>query len=166
MDEDSWHCKGGSDQEHPLKKEFQKGKVVVWRDFINSWGKKRSESKGKREKYTKLNADFQRIVRRYKEDFFNEQCKEIEENKRMWKSRDLFKKTGDIKGIFHARIGTIKDKNGKEEVTEVEEIKKRWQEYIDKLYKKDLNDPDNHNGVITHLEPDILSLRKHDHEQS
>ena len=74
----------------------------------------------------------------------------------MGKTRDLFKKTRDIKGTFHARIGTIKDKNGKEEVTEVEEIKKRWQEYIDKLYKKDLNDLDNHDGVVTHLEPDFL----------
>ena len=117
--------------------------MVVWRDFINSWGKKRSESKGKRERYTKLNADFQRIVRKYKEDFFNEQCKEIEENKRMWKSRDLFKKTGGINGNFHARIGMIKDKDGKD-IIKAKEIKKRWWEYTE-LY----NNQDN-------LKPDIL----------
>ena len=94
------------------------------------------KGEGERERYTHLNSEFQRIARRDKKAFFSDQCKEIEEKNRLGKSRDLFKKTRDIKGTFHARMGTIKDKNGKEEETEAEEIKKRWQEYIDKLYKK------------------------------
>ena len=101
-----------------------------------------------------LNAEFQRIARREKEAF-NEQCKEVEENNRMGKTRDPFKKIGDIKGLFQARMGMIKDRRGKD-LTEAEEIKKRWQEYTEELYKKSLNDPDNHDSVFTHLEPDIL----------
>ena len=97
---------------------------------------------------------FQRIARTDKKAFLSDQCEEIEENNKMGKTRDLFKKIGDTKGIFHAKMGTIKDRNGTD-LTEAEDIKKRWQEYTE-LYKKDLNDPDNHNGVITHLEPDIL----------
>ena len=100
-----------------------------------------------------MNAEFQRIARGDKV-FLSEQCKEIEENNRMVKTRDLFKKISDTKGSFHAKIGTIKDRNGMD-LTEVEDIK-RWQEYTEELYKKDLHDPDNHDGVITHLEPDIL----------
>ena len=117
---------------------------------------KRREPKGKgeKERYTHLNAEFQRIVRRDKKAFLSEQCKEIEENNRMGKTRALFKKIRDTKGTFHAKMGTIKDRNGMD-LTEAEDIKKRWQEYT-KLYKKDLHDPDNHDGVITHLEPDIL----------
>ena len=113
------------------------------------------EMKGKREKerYTHLNAEFQRTARRDKKAFLSQQGKEIEENNRMGKTRDLFKKIRDTKGTFYAKIGTIKDRNSMD-LTEAEDIKKRWQ-YIEKLYKKDLNDPDNHNGVITHLEPDI-----------
>ena len=99
--------------------------------------------------------EFQRIARRDKKDFLSNQCKEIEENNRIGKSRDVFKKIGDIKGIFCARMGMIKDKNGKE-IREAEEIKERWQEYTLELYKRGLNDPDNHDGVITHLQPDIL----------
>ena len=91
------------------------------------------KGKGERERYTQLNAEFQRIARRDKKAFFNEQCKEIEENNRMGKTRDFFKKTGDIKGTFHARLGTTKDRNGKD-LTEAEEIKKRWQEYTEELY--------------------------------
>ena len=120
--------------------------------------KKRREAKGKREKerYTHLNAEFQRRERRDKKAFLSDQCKEIEENKRMGKTRDLFKKIRESKGIFHAKIGTIKDRNGMD-LTEAEDIKNRWQEYTEELYiKKDLNDPDNHDGVITHLESDIL----------
>jgi len=98
---------------------------------------------------------FQRIARRNKKAFLSGQCKEIEENNRMGKTRDLFKKIRDIKGAFHAKMGTIKDRNGMD-LTEAEEIKKRWQEYTEELYKKDLNDPGNHDGVFTHLEPDIL----------
>ena len=102
-----------------------------------------------------MNAKFQRIARRDKKAFLSEQCKEIEENNRTGKARDLFKKTGDIKGTFHARMGTIKKKNSKD-LTEAEKIKKRWQEHTAELYKKGLNDPDDHNGVIAHLESDIL----------
>ena len=109
----------------------------------------------KKKRYTHLNAEFQRIARRDKKDFFSDQCKELEENNRMGKTRDLSKKTGDIKGTFHARMGTIKDRNCMD-LTETEEIKKRQQECTEELYKKGLNDPDNHDGVITHLEPDIL----------
>ena len=118
---------------------------------------KRREAKGKgeKERCTHLNAEFQRIARRDKKAFLSEQCKEIEENSRMGKTRDLFKKTRYTKRIFHAKMGTIKDRNGMD-LTEAEDIKKRWQEYTEEIYKKDLNDPDNHNGVINHLEPDIL----------
>ena len=105
-----------------------------------------------------MNAEFQRIARRDKKAFLSDQCKEIEENNRMGKTRDLFKKIGDTEGIFHAKMGTIKDRNGTD-LTEAADIKKRWQGYTEELYKKDLNDPDNHDGVITHLEPDILKYR-------
>ena len=117
---------------------------------------KRREAKGKGEKesYTYLNAEFQRLARRDKKAFLSDQCKEIEENKRMGKTRDLFKKIRDTKGTFHAKMGTIKARNGMD-LTEEEYIKKKWQEYTE-LYKKDLHDPDNHDGMITHLEPDIL----------
>ena len=102
-----------------------------------------------------MNAEFQRIARRDKKAFLSDQCKETEENNRMEKTRDLFKKIRDTKGTFHEKMGLIKDRNGMD-LTEAEEIKKRWQEYTEKLYKKGLHDPDNHDGVITHLEPDIL----------
>ena len=118
---------------------------------------KSREVKGKRkkERHTHLNAEFQRIARRDKKAFFSDQCQEIEENNRMGKTRDLFNKIRDNKGTFHANIGIIKDRNGMD-LTEAEDIKKRWQEYTEELYKKDLHDPDNHDGMITHLEPDIL----------
>ena len=118
---------------------------------------KRREAKGKREKerYTHLNAEIQRLAKRVKKAFLNDQCKEIEENNRMEKIRDFFKKIRDIKKTFHAKMGTIKDRNGMD-LTEAEDIKKKWQEYTEKLYKKELHDPDNQDGVITHLEPDIL----------
>ena len=117
----------------------------------------RREAKGKEEKerHTHLNAEFQRIARRDKKAFLSDQYKEIEEKNRMGKTRDLFKKMRDTKGTFHAKMGTIKDRNSND-LTEAEDIKKRWQEYTEELYKKVLHDPDNHNGVITHLEPDIL----------
>ena len=113
------------------------------------------KSKGEKGRYKHPNAEFQRIARRDKKAFLSGQCKEIEENKRMGKTRDLFKKMRDTKGIFHTKMGSIKDRNDKY-LTEVEDIKKRWQEYTEELYKKDLYDPDNHDAVITHLEPDIL----------
>ena len=118
---------------------------------------KRREAKGKgeKERYTHLNAAFQRIARRDKKARLSDQCKEIEEINRMGKTRDLFKKIRDTKGIFHAKMGTIKDRNSMD-ITEAEDIKKRWQEYTEEQYKKDLHDPDNHDGVIIYLEPDIL----------
>ena len=102
-----------------------------------------------------MNAEFQRIARRDKKAFLSDQCKEIEENNRVGKTRDLFKKTRDTKGTFHTMMGSITDRDGID-LTEAEDIKKRWQEYTEELYKKDLHDPGNHDGVITHLEPDIL----------
>ena len=119
---------------------------------------KRREVKGKggKERYIHLKAEFQRIAGR--EDFLSDQCKEIEENNRMGKTRDLFKKIRDIKGTLHAKMGSTKDRNSIE-LTEAEDIKKRRQEYTEQLYKKDLHDPDNHDGVITHPEPDILECK-------
>ena len=102
-----------------------------------------------------MNAEFQRIARRGKKAFLSDQCKEIQENNRMGKTRDLFKKIRDTRGTFHAKMASIKDRNGMD-LTEAEDIKKTWQEYIEQLYKKDLHDPYNHSGVIPHLEPDIL----------
>ena len=112
------------------------------------------KSKGEKERYKHLNAEFQRKAKRDKKAFFSDQCKEIEENNRMGKTRDLFKKIRDTKRIFHSKMGSIKDRNCMD-LTEAEDINKRWREYIE-LYKKDLHDQDNNNGVITHLEPDIL----------
>ena len=119
--------------------------------------RREAKGKGEKERYTHLNVEFQRRAQREKKTFLSNQCKEIEENNKMEKTRDLFKKIRDTKGTFHANIGTIKDRNGMD-LTEAEDIKKRWQEYTEELYKKDLHDPDNHNGVITHLEPDILEF--------
>ena len=115
------------------------------------------KGKGEKERYTHLSAEFQTIARRDKKAFLSDQCTEIEENNRMGKTRDLFKKIRDTKGIFHAKIRTIKDRNGMD-LAEAEDTKKRWQKYTEELYKKDQrsSNPDNHYGVITHLEPDIL----------
>ena len=117
--------------------------------------RREEKNKGEKERYTHLNAELQSAARREKKAFLSDQCKEIEENSRMGKTRYLFKKIRDTKGIFHAKMGTIKDRNSTD-LTAAEDIKKRWQEYIEELYQKDLHDPDNHNGVITNLEPDIL----------
>ena len=125
--------------------------MAVSRGLRNSCEKKRSEKKI----YKHLNAEFQRIARRVKKAFLSDHCKEIEENNRMGKTRDLLKKIRDTKGTFYAKMGSIKDTNGMD-LTEAEDIKKRWQEYTEELYKKDLHDPVNYDGVITHLEPDIL----------
>ena len=118
---------------------------------------KRREAKGKgeKERYTHFNAEFQRTARRDKKAFLSDQCKEIEGNNRMGKTRDLFKKIRVTKGTFHAKMGSVKDRKGRD-LTEAEDIKKRWQEYTEELYKKDPHDPDSHNDVITHLEPGIL----------
>ena len=117
----------------------------------------RRRSKGEKERYKYLNAEFQRIARRDKKAFLSDQCQEIEENNKVGKTRDLFKKIRDTKGTYHAKMGSVKDRNGMY-LTEAEDIKNRWQEYTEELYKKDLHDPDNHGSVITHihLEPDIL----------
>ena len=117
--------------------------------------RREAKSKGEKEKSKHLNAEFQRIARRDKKAFFSNQCKEIEEKNKMGKTRDIFKKIRDTKGTFHAKMGLIKDRNGMD-LTEAEDIKRRWQEYTEELYKKGCHDPDNHDGVITHLEPDIL----------
>ena len=114
-----------------------------------------AKSKGGKERHKHLHAEFQRIARRDKKAFLRDQCKEIEENSRMGKTRDLFKKIRDTKETFHAKMGSTEDRNGMD-LTEAEDIKKRWQEYTEELYKIDLRDPDNHDGMITHLEPDIL----------
>ena len=134
---------------------MQKGKLVVLGGLTNTVKRREVKSRGVKERYSHLNAEFQRIARRDKKAFLSNQCKEIEENSRMGKTRDLFKKIGDIKDTFQAKMGSIKDRNDMD-LTEGEDIKKRWQEYTEELYKKDLHDLDNHNGVITHLEPDIL----------
>ena len=117
--------------------------------------RREAKSKGEKEKYIHLNAEFQRIARRDKKALLSDQSKEIEENSKMGKTRDLFKKVRDTKGTFHEKMGTIKERNGRD-LTEAEDIKKRWQEYTEDLCKKDLHDPDNHDGMITHQEPDIL----------
>ena len=113
------------------------------------------KSTAEKERYTHLNAEFERIARRDKKTFLSNQCKEIEESNRMGKTRDLFKKIRDTKGTFNAKMDSVKNRNGRD-LTEAEDIKKRWQEYTEELYKKDLHDQDNHDGVMTHLEPDIL----------
>ena len=139
----------------PKKKKCKKAKWISQKDLQIAVQRREAKSKGKKERYSHLNAEFQRIARRDKKAFLSGHCKEIEENNRMGKTRDLFKKIRDTKGTFHAKMGSIKDRNGMD-LTEAEDIKKRWQEYTEELYKKDLHEPDNHNGVITHLEPDIL----------
>ena len=136
---------------------FTRAKVLSYTNLGLQIAVKRREaqSKGEKERYTHLNAEFQRIARRDKKAFLSDQCKEIQENNRVRKTRDLFKKIRDTKGTFHAKMGSVKDRNGRD-ITEEEDIKKRWQEYTEELYKKDLYGPDNQDGMITHLEPDIL----------
>ena len=140
----------------PKKKKCKKAKWLSQETLQIAEERREVKGKGQRKRYTQLNAEFQRIARRDKKTFLCEQCKEIEEKNRMGKIRDLFKKTGDIKRIFQARMCMIKNRNSKD-LTEAEEIKKRWQKYTEELCKKDLNDPDNPDGVVTHLEPDILA---------
>ena len=124
--------------------------MAVWEALQIAGKRREANSKGEKERYKHLNAEFQRIARRDNKAFLSDQSKEIEENNRMGKTRDLFKKIRDIKGTLHAKIGSIKDRNGMD-LTEAEDIKKRWQEYTEELYKKDLYDQDNHHGVITQL---------------
>ena len=140
----------------PMEKKCKK---ATWlsKEALQIAVKRREEKrKGEKERYTHLNAEFQRIARRDKKAFLSDQCKEIEGNNRMGKTSNLFKKIRDTKGTFHAKMGSIKDRNGMD-LTEAEDIKKRCQEYTENYTKKDLQEPDNHDGVITHLEPDICS---------
>ena len=139
----------------PWKRNGKKEKWLSGEALQIAVKRREVKSKGEKERYKHLSAEFQRIARRDKKAFFSDQCKEIEENNRMGKTRDLFKKIRDTKGIFHAKMGLIKDRNGMD-LTEAEDIKKRWQEYMEELYKKDLHNPDNQDDVITNLEPDIL----------
>ena len=139
----------------PKKNKCKKAKWLSEEALQIAMKRRESKSKGEKERYKHLNAEFQRIARRDKKAFVSNQCKEIEENNRMGKTRDLFKKIRDTNETFHAKMGSIKNRNGMD-LTEAEDIKKRWQEYTEELYKKELHDPDNHDGVITHLEPDIL----------
>ena len=139
----------------PKKKKCKKAKWLSEEALHIAVKRREAKSKGEKERYTHLNAEFQRIARRDKKAFLSDQCKEIEENNRMGKTRDLFQKITDTKGTFHAKMGTIKDRNGRD-LIESEDIKKKCQEYTEELHKKDIHNPDNHDGVITHLEPDIL----------
>ena len=140
----------------PKKQKCKKAKGLSDEALQIAEKRRGAKGKGEKERYTHLNAEFQRIARRHKKAFLSDQCKEIEEKNKMVKTRDLFKKIKDIKGTFHAKTGSIKDRNGMD-LTEAEDIKS-WQEYT-QLYKKDLHDPDNHDGMITHLEPDILECK-------
>ena len=144
-----------SDQNHSQEKDMQKAERLSEEALQIAEKRRKATGKGEKESYTHLNADFQKIARRYKKAFLSDRYKEIEENNRMGKTRDLFKKIRDTKGTFHAKMGTMKDRNGMH-LTEGEDIKKRWQKYTEVLYKKDLHNPVNHNDVITHLESDIL----------
>ena len=139
----------------PKKKKCKKATWLSEEALEIAMKRRKEKCREEKERHTHLNAEFQKIARRDKKAFLSHQCKEIEENNRMGKTRDLFKKIRDTKGTFQAKMGSIKDRNGMEQ-TEAEDIKKRWQEYTEELYKKDFHDPDNHDGVITHLEPDIL----------
>ena len=140
----------------PMEKKGKKAKWLSEEALQIAVKRRKVKSKGEKERYTNVNAEFQRIARRDKKAFLSDQCKETEEKNRMGKTRDLFKKIRDTKGTFQAKMGSIKDRNGMD-LTETEDIKKRWQEYTE-LFKKDLHNPDNH-GVITHLEPDILECK-------
>ena len=139
----------------PKKKKCKKAKWLSEEALQIAVKRREAKSKGEKERYTHLNAEFQRIAKRDKKAFLSNQCKEIEENNRMGKTKDLFKKIQDTKRTCHAKMGSIKDRNGMDP-TEAGDIKKRWQKYTEELYKKDLHDQDNHDGVVTHLEPDIL----------
>ena len=139
----------------PMEKKCKKAKWLSEEALKIAVKRREAKSKGEKERYKHLNAKFQRIARRDKKAFLRDQCKKIEENNRMGKTRDLFKKIRDTKGTFHAKMGTIKGIDGVD-LTEAEDIKKRWQEYTEELYIKDLHDQDDHNDVINHLEPDIL----------
>ena len=148
----------------PKKKKCKKAKWLSEEALQIAVKRKEAKGKGEKERHSHLNAEFQRIARRDKKGFLSNQCKEIEENNRVGKTRDLIKKIRDTKGTFHANMGTTKDRNGMD-LKEAEDVKEKWQEYTDEIYKKDLHDPDNHDGMITHLGSQV-GLRKHHYEQS
>ena len=155
----------------PKKKKCKRGKWLSNEALQIAEERNEVKGKGEKERYTHLNAEFRRIPRRDRKAFLSDQCKEIEENNRMGKNRDLSKKIRDTKRTFRAKMGSVKDSNDMD-LTKAEDIKKRWQEYIEELYKKDIHDPDNQDAVITHLEPDMLewevkwALGRHHYEQS
>ena len=159
MPEEMWTEVCNTEQESVIKTmtKKKKHKKVKWlsEEALKIADKSREEKNREKKKDIQLNAESQRITRRDKKTFLDDQCKEVEDNSRMGKTRGLFKKIGDIKGTLYTKMGTIKDRNIMD-LTEAEEIKTRWQEYTEELYKKHLSDWDNHDGVITHLEPDIL----------
>ena len=163
------HVQETGERDHPQEKEMQKSKMAAEEALLIAVKRREAKSKGEKERYTHWNAEFQRITRRDKKAFLSDHCKEIRENNRMGKTRVLFKKIRDAKGTFHAKMGSIKERNGMD-LTEAEDIKNRCQEYTEELHKKYLHNPVNHDGVITHLEPDILEcevgLRKHHYKQS
>ena len=155
MDRGSWHCTGGKDQDHPQEKEMKKGKQLSDKAYksLRKEEKLKAKEKMKDTPIWMQNSKEEQVE--IKKAFHSDQCKEIEENNRMRKTRDLFRKIRDTKGKFHAQMRTIKDRKGID-IIEVEDIKKRWKEYTEELYKKNIHDPYNHDCVITHLEPDIL----------
>ena len=141
----------------PTEKKCKKAKWLSGEALQIAVKRREVKSKGEKARYKHLNAEFQRIARRDKKAFLRDQCEEIEVNNRMGKTRDL-KKIRDTKGTLHAKVGSIKDRNDMD-LPEADDIKKKWQEYTEDLYKKGLHDPDNHEGMITHLEPDILECK-------
>ena len=147
---------------YPRKRNAKRQNGCLWRlsEEIFQKAEKRREAKGKgkKERYIHLNAEFQRIAWKDKKSFLSDQCKEIEENNRMGKTRDHFKRIRDTKGTFHVKMGTIKDRNGID-LTKAKNISKMWWKYTEELHKKDLHDPDNHDDVVTHLEPDIMESK-------
>ena len=155
MDGDLEHCMEAVIKTIPKKNKSKKAKWLSEETLQIAEKRRKVKGKGEKERYIHLNGEFQRMARGDKKAFFSDQCKETEENNRMGKTRDLFKKIRNNKGTFHAKMGSIKDRNCMD-LTEAEDIKNRWQECIEELYKNDLHDPDNHGGVTTHLETDIL----------
>ena len=141
-----------------MGKKYKKAKWLYGEALQIDVKRREVKSKGKKDRYTYLNAEFQRIARRDKKAFLSDQCKDRQENNLTGKTRELLKNIRATKGIFHAKMGSIKDRNGMD-LMEAEDIRKTWQEYTEELYKKDIHDPDNHSGVITHLEPDILECK-------
>ena len=158
MNGGSWYCTEAVIKTIPEKKKCKKAKWLSEETLQIAEKSREAKGKGEKERYNNLNSEFKRIAQRDQKAFLSNQCEEMKENNRMGKTRELIKKIRDTKGNFHAKMGTIKDRYGMD-LTETEDIKKRLREYIEELYKKDLHDPNNRNGVIIHLEPDILECK-------